>query len=300
MQQAYAGGDVTVRPHRWLLLTAGAAYEDYTLKDPTGDLISGRGRLHARDRARRRRRSRVPAHDGLGGVRLAAGRRLRAARRALPGRAPSLRRSRRHLQLRPARRRGRAAHSDPARELGDLAARPAARRRSTTTIRCRTSCCRRSAAAARCAATAAGASAIATPCCCRASGGGSRIAWRSTWRSSTTPAWSRPASMRSRSSSFVSDFGVGVRFHGPARTPLRIELAQGPRRLAARVRRERGVLIMATSTRLDRRLGTVRPAWPAAPALLAGADRALLRRRSAGARARDAGRRRASASGRSI
>ena len=27
--------------------------------------------------------------------------------------------------------------------------------------------------------------------------------------------------------SFVSDFGVGVRFHGPARTPLRVELAKG-------------------------------------------------------------------------
>jgi hypothetical protein len=37
MQQAYAGGDLTVRPQRWLLLTAGAAYEDYTLKDPTND-----------------------------------------------------------------------------------------------------------------------------------------------------------------------------------------------------------------------------------------------------------------------
>ena len=37
MQQAFAGGDVTVRPKRWLLLTAAAAYEDYTLEDPTGD-----------------------------------------------------------------------------------------------------------------------------------------------------------------------------------------------------------------------------------------------------------------------
>jgi hypothetical protein len=26
--------------------------------------------------------------------------------------------------------------------------------------------------------------------------------------------------------SFVSDYGVGVRFHGPARTPLRVELAR--------------------------------------------------------------------------
>jgi hypothetical protein len=27
--------------------------------------------------------------------------------------------------------------------------------------------------------------------------------------------------------SFVSDYGIGARFHGPARTPLRIELAKG-------------------------------------------------------------------------
>ena len=26
---------------------------------------------------------------------------------------------------------------------------------------------------------------------------------------------------------FSSDFGVGIRFHGPARTPLRVELAKG-------------------------------------------------------------------------
>ena len=36
MQQTFVGGDVTARPHRWLLLTAAVAYEDYTLKDPTG------------------------------------------------------------------------------------------------------------------------------------------------------------------------------------------------------------------------------------------------------------------------
>ena len=32
------GGDVTARPHRWLLLTAAASYEDYAIKDPTGSL----------------------------------------------------------------------------------------------------------------------------------------------------------------------------------------------------------------------------------------------------------------------
>jgi hypothetical protein len=36
MQQAIVGGDVTVRPRRWLLFTGGAAYEDFTLKAPTG------------------------------------------------------------------------------------------------------------------------------------------------------------------------------------------------------------------------------------------------------------------------
>ena len=28
-------------------------------------------------------------------------------------------------------------------------------------------------------------------------------------------------------SQFVSDFGIGLRFHAPARTPLRVEFAQG-------------------------------------------------------------------------
>jgi hypothetical protein len=40
MQQAFARGDLIVRPARWFFLTAGAAFEDYTLKDPTSDAIS--------------------------------------------------------------------------------------------------------------------------------------------------------------------------------------------------------------------------------------------------------------------
>jgi hypothetical protein len=40
MQQAFAGGDAIVRPARWLFVSAGAAYEDYTLKDPTSAQIS--------------------------------------------------------------------------------------------------------------------------------------------------------------------------------------------------------------------------------------------------------------------
>ena len=39
MQQAYVGGDLTARPQSWLRLTGGAWYEDYTIKDPTGGLI---------------------------------------------------------------------------------------------------------------------------------------------------------------------------------------------------------------------------------------------------------------------
>jgi hypothetical protein len=40
MQQAFAGGGFTVRPQRFLLLTADASFEDYTLKDPTSDQLS--------------------------------------------------------------------------------------------------------------------------------------------------------------------------------------------------------------------------------------------------------------------
>jgi hypothetical protein len=40
MQQTFAGGDATVSPSRWLKLTAGASYEHYAIKEPTGDLTS--------------------------------------------------------------------------------------------------------------------------------------------------------------------------------------------------------------------------------------------------------------------
>ena len=39
MQQGYAGGGVTIRPHKWLGLTAATAYETYTLKEPTDDSL---------------------------------------------------------------------------------------------------------------------------------------------------------------------------------------------------------------------------------------------------------------------
>jgi hypothetical protein len=39
MQQVIVGGDATVRLHRWVRLAAATEYEDYTLKDPTGGLV---------------------------------------------------------------------------------------------------------------------------------------------------------------------------------------------------------------------------------------------------------------------
>ena len=38
MQQTYVGGDVTARPLRFVRFTAAVSYEDYTVKDPTGSL----------------------------------------------------------------------------------------------------------------------------------------------------------------------------------------------------------------------------------------------------------------------
>ena len=43
MQQTSVGGNVTARPHRWLPLTAAVTYEDYSLKDPTGSLTPVEG-----------------------------------------------------------------------------------------------------------------------------------------------------------------------------------------------------------------------------------------------------------------
>ena len=40
MQQGFAGGGATIRPHKFLSLTATAAYESYTLQDPTDDSLS--------------------------------------------------------------------------------------------------------------------------------------------------------------------------------------------------------------------------------------------------------------------
>ena len=100
-----------------------------------------------------------------------------------------------------------------------------------TASRRRSSCCRRWVAVPRCAATAAGASAIRAACCCRANG----ESWStgiSTWRFSTTPAKSRRGPRISISIALKDDFGVGLRFHGPFATPLRVELAKSREGLA--------------------------------------------------------------------
>jgi outer membrane protein assembly factor BamA len=47
MQQGFAGGDLTLRPVRWLLVNVGMAYEDYTLKDPTGEYLPVEGNYSA-------------------------------------------------------------------------------------------------------------------------------------------------------------------------------------------------------------------------------------------------------------
>jgi len=39
MQQGYVGGGASIRPHKWLALTAAASYENYTLADPTDDSL---------------------------------------------------------------------------------------------------------------------------------------------------------------------------------------------------------------------------------------------------------------------
>lgn len=40
MQQAYMGADLTLRPHRWVVFRTGATHEDFTVKDPSGNLSS--------------------------------------------------------------------------------------------------------------------------------------------------------------------------------------------------------------------------------------------------------------------
>ena len=100
-------------------------------------------------------------------------------------------------------------------------------RRRSMAASFRSSCFRRSAAAARCADTAAGGSAIATASSSPRSGAGFQPGSPSIWRIFYDTG--KVASER-RDLNFdglKSDVGIGVRFHGPAATPLRIELAHG-------------------------------------------------------------------------
>ena len=69
---------------------------------------------------------------------------------------------------------------------------------------------------------------------------------RSTWRSSTTRARWRSRWDDLSLNGLKSNVGVGVRFHSPVATPLRIELAQGREGLQPRVLGQRGVLTAAT------------------------------------------------------
>ncbi len=114
MQQAYAGGALTARPQRWVLLTAGAAYEDYTIKDPTGNLIPVEGTFSP-ESAPGVGTNPSYLHSAVGAAidwRPAAD---YARRGGLVQHRPSpILRSRGHLQLQPVRRRRRAAHSDSA------------------------------------------------------------------------------------------------------------------------------------------------------------------------------------------
>ena len=197
--------------------------------DPV-DLRRGH-RARARARARLLHTRRPRRH------RLAAGGRLRAARRALRSRATTTTPTGRHLQLRSPRRRGRAAHPDPARELGDLAARPAAddarRRRSGAVL---------PAAVARQRQHAARLQQLALPRSARhadvaASGAGSPAGWRSTWRCSTTPAWSRRARRAQRSDAFVSDSASACGFTARRARRCASSWRSGREGHAARLRR---------------------------------------------------------------
>ena len=166
---------------------------------------------------------------------------------------PRLHRQGRRVRLRPGRLRGDSAHPDPARGLGarvhGLRADDLRQERPADSV-LHDAVARRRLRPARVLQLAVPRS--EQPAAAGASGASSSTA-SSTWRSSTTPARSR----RSRSDldlhGMKSDYGIGFRFHGAIATPLRIELAQGQRRLRAELLRVAGVLMdldMRTRLRL--------------------------------------------------
>ena len=123
-----------------------------------------------------------------------------------------------------------------------------------------------------CAATAAGASAIATRADVGRSGGGSRTGWRSTWRCSTMPAWWRPASTRSDSIGLSATTASACGSTARRARRCGSSWRSGREGTAARVCRERGVLIMATSTRSIGARDCAAACWPRRPLTL-GRDR---------------------------
>ena len=166
MKQTYVGGDVQVRPGGFTVFGVGITYEDYTLEagagsDPSIEEIFTPAT--APGSATARRYLHTPFSGGLD---WRPSRRLRAARRPLPGHATTTTPTRRDLQLRSRSTARSCSTCRSCARPGWSRCTASCRPRSTTTTPCRTSCCRRSAAAARCGPTRAGATAIATACCC--------------------------------------------------------------------------------------------------------------------------------------
>ena len=217
MQQAYVGADVTARPHRWLPLTAAASYEDYTLKDPTGGFAPVEGAftpeaapgvganpvyVHttasaafdwrpAADYARRGGLYQIAGHHYADQDGVYSFDRLDAE---VVQHIPILRENW-VISLRGRRADATLDDNDqvPYFLLPSLGSGSTLRAYSSWRFRDRHACS------------------------CRASGGGFRTDWRSTWRSSTTPARSRPTGDATRSRRLDGNFGIGVRFHAPAR-----------------------------------------------------------------------------------
>ncbi len=84
-QQAFAQVTGMWRPSPWFRASATGGFEDYSLKEPTGDRQSVIRRLHARDGPRARRQPVVPAHRPAARTRYQDDARL-LARRQLSGR----------------------------------------------------------------------------------------------------------------------------------------------------------------------------------------------------------------------
>ena len=227
MKQAYAGGEFVARPIRWSKFTGGVTFEDYTLEQGTGSSPSIEA-IHTPDSAPGLGLDPAYLHASTSaGLDWRPGCRLRAKRRTVRNCLPSLCQHGRHLQLRPARRGGRAARSDPSRELGAVVSRPAAnhaRRRGPGAV-FPAAVARQRQHAAR--LFAAGAFATGTACSSRENGAGFRTGLALDMALFYDAGKVAPTLRRISLDGLNSNFGIGARFHGPARTPLRVELARG-------------------------------------------------------------------------